>query len=236
MREKVVKTRGRKPKTKTVEKRVEKLLAEGAPAKRKQGRPAQTYDDRPDHIKFIIDSAALGYSPTHIVNLLKARYGETAQEVVTISTIVSYKKRYMHEVAKREKELRAELTSMLPSVRIRHLQRVVERAEEGTPVGVDKDGNVVLRPDHNAVIQAVKELNVMMKDLDAQRGGQQHEIKTQTAIEELKNEIRKHIEQVKGKTGTAELEILTALAQTMQDEEDSNIIEALSQLNAEYTM
>lgn len=237
MREKVIKKKGRKPKNVTVEKRVAKMLSGEEEVKRKPGRPAKTYDTRPDHIKYIIDCAALGYSNTYIVNLLKERFGETAEQVVSISSIVSYKKRYAHEVARREKELRSELTSMLPSVRIRFLQRVIERAEEGTPVGVDKEGNVVLRPEHNSVIQAVKELNAMMRELEAQKSLQQHEIKAQREVEEQKEFIRQTVQKIKTKNpGKTELEILRDLSKEFTDDEDTNINEAFTQLTSEYEM
>jgi len=238
MRNNVVKPRGRKPKKKTVEKRVEKLLTKGEEGKRRPGRPAKTYDERPDHIKFIIDCAALGYSPTHIVNLLKERYGATDERVISISSIMSYKKRYLAEIAQREKELRSELHMMLPSVRIRVLQQVIYDATEGTPVGVDKEGEVVMRKDHNAVIQAVKELNAMMKDLDSQKTVQEHEIKAQREIEELKEVIREHVAEIKTATGESELEIIRRLSTDIAKGKtpDENTLEAFTQLKTEYEM
>jgi DNA-binding transcriptional MerR regulator len=239
MREKVVKKLGRKPKKKTVEKRVEKLLTKGEePPKRKPGRPAKTYDQRPDHIKFIIDCAALGCSPTHIVNLLKERYGAEDEKVISISSIMSYKKRYLSEIAQREKELRSELHTMLPSVRIRILQNVINDAREGSPVGVDKEGNVVMRKDHNAAIQAVKELNAMMKELDSQASVQEYEIKAQREVEEQKAIIREHIAAIKETNGESELEILRRLSKAMQKEaeQDASVGEAFTQLSVEYEM
>jgi hypothetical protein len=237
MIKKTIKPKGRKPKNSTVEKRVQKLLVEGEEKKRPPGRPPTPWDSRPDHVKYIVDCAALGYSNTYIVNLLKERFGETAKEVVTISTIVSYKKRYAHEIERRERELRAELHMMLPSVRIRVLQRVVERSEDGIPVGVTKEGEVVKKPDHQSIIQAVKELNTMMRELEAQKSVQAVEIKAQREIAEQKAFIRETVLKIKAKNPEkTELEILRELSKSFTDEEDLHITEAFEQLTSEYKM
>lgn len=225
--------RGRPPKAKTVEKRIEQALR-GKPVveeKRGPGRPRLDYEDRPEHIRFVIDCFAVGYSPTRVIGLLKEKYGELDERVLGMSTLISYRKKYFSDIQNREKELREELPIILPSMRIRYLQRVVDEASEGTPL-LSKSGEVYLKKDHTVIINAVKEMNAMQRDLDEQRQTSAHEMSVQREVEEQKEVIRQHIAGKMVETGMSALELLKAMADSLVKE----FPEAFEQLKSEYKM
>jgi len=223
--------RGRPPKLSNVEKKVEKELLGKIPEKRKPGRPALDYDDRPEHIRNVIDWSALGYSPTRIVNMLKEKYGATDDRVISIKTVDTYRKRYFVEVQKREKELRAELAVLDPVMRIRYLQRVVDEAFEGTAF-VTKTGDVVVKKDHTSVIQAIKEINAMQKDLESQKSVTAEETRNQREVQEQKEILREFVEEQMTLHSKSALEILQGLT----GEAYSKYNEAIEQLTSEYRM
>lgn len=227
-------TRGRKPSEKTIEKRLETALLSNKPVdepeKPKVGRPAMTYDDRPEHIRFILDCLAVGYSPTRVVNMLRERYGENAEQIVGRTTIISYQKRYFAEIQQRERELRAEIPLMMPSQRMRVLQRIIDEAIDGTIV-FGRDGSQSIKKDYAAAVSAIKELNAMMKSIEDAKPLSDNEVKMQREIEEQKGIIREYIEERQAKSGRSTLEILKEVAGELAD---SGYDEALSQLETEY--
>ncbi len=222
---------GRPPKTSTVENKVEKVLQGKVEEKRKPGRPALNYDDRPEHIRFVIDSTALGYSPTRIVLMLKEKYGATDDRVISVKTIDTYRKRYFAEIEKREKELRAQLPVLEPVMRIRYLQRVVDEALDGQEL-TDKNGLKITRKDYAVVVQAIREINSMQKDLESQKSATVEESKMQREIEEQKEILREYVEKEMERTGKKPLELLKELT----GEAYSKYEEALEQLTSEYRM
>lgn len=232
--EKQKRKRGRPPKIATQESRVEQALrgkVKIEEEKRPIGRPRLDYEDRPEHIRFVIDCAALGYSPSRITALLKEKYGELDDRVLSINTINGYRKRYFSEIQKREKELRSELPIILPSMRIRYLQRVVDEALDGVSM-VAKDGSVYTKKDHNAVIQAVKEINSMQRDLDEQRQTTAQEMSIQREVEEQKEAIRQHVVEQVEITGRTAIEILKDISEGLS----KDYPEAVQQLTSEYRM
>lgn len=231
---------GRPPKAKTVEKRIEQALL-GRPIeqeKRGRGRPRLNYDERPEHIRFIIDCSAMGYSPGRIVALLQEKYGETDDRVIGVRTIDSYRKKYFNEVQQREKELAAELPILAPSMRVRYLQQVVDEASAGVPI-VNKqgqvvvaDGKVVTRKDFTAIIAAVKEINAMQRDLDEQRQSTAKEMSASREIAEQKRVIEEHIAEEVERTGQTAIEILKGMSDSLIKEYP----EAIELLASEYKM
>lgn len=230
------KKRGRPPKTSTIESRVEKALRAAKPIeeleeRRGPGRPKLDYEDRPEHIRFVIDCAAMGYAPSRIQALLKEKYGELDERVIGVRTIETYRKRYFSEIQRRERELRSELPILLPSMRVRYLQQVVDEALAGV-TRVSKTGEPFVVKDHTAAIAAIKEINAMQKDLDSQRQSTAAEISQQREIEEQKEVIRDYVgEQVK-LTGKKPIEILREMSENLTKEYP----EAVEQLVSEYKM
>lgn len=227
---------GRKPGKRGVEKRTEEALIASTKPKDKRvksnvGRKAFTYDNRPEHIKFIIDSAAMGYSSTRIRLLLIERYGEGAEQVVTLSSINTHKKRYAGEINEREKALRSEIAGMLPSNRMRFLQRVIDDAAAGEPF-LDKEGNVYHKQNLPVIVQAVKEMNAMMKDIESQKGVGEDESRVAREISEQKEVIREWVVEQMKLTGRTELEVL----QEVTKELGADYMEAVKELETEYRM
>jgi hypothetical protein len=206
---------------------VEEVIEE----KRPQGRPRLNYEDRPEHIRFVIDCAAMGYSPSRIQALLKEKYGELDERVIGIRTIEGYRKKYFSEVQRRERELRSELPILLPSMRVRYLQQVVDEALVGVNT-VTKTGQVFLRKDFTSAIAAVKEINAMQKDLDSQRQSTATEMSQQREIEEQKELIREFVNEQAQASGKKPLEILKEMSENSFKEYP----EALDQLASEYKM
>ena len=226
MKELVTKKTGRPPKKKTVEKRVEQLLAgKQEPEKPRIGRPPKTYEERPDHIKYIIDCSAVGCSPTAILNLLKERYGDST-EVVSVSTIKSYIKRYGVEILQREKELRTELHLLNPVMRIRYLQRIVDEAFEGQEM-YDRMGNFVgTKKDYSVIVSAIKEMNAMQKEIDAQKPVNDTEARVQREMEEQKRLIDEYVTSLSREKGISKLEALQSITKDFQEHAD--VIELLT--------
>lgn len=227
---------GRPPKISTVESRTERALRAAKPVekldeKRGPGRPKLDYEDRPEHIRFVIDCAAMGYSPSRIQALLKEKYGDLDERVIGIRTIETYRKRYFSEIQRRERELRSELPILLPSMRVRYLQQVVDEALVGVET-VTKEGKVFLRKDFASAISAVKEINAMQKDLDAQRQSTSAEMSQQREIEEQKEIIREFVVEQTQLTGRKPLEILKEMSENSFKEYP----EAIEQLASEYKM
>lgn len=223
--------RGRPPRLSNVEKKTEKELQGKVEEKRKPGRPALNYDDRPEHIRFVIDCAALGYSPTRIVLMLKEKYGATDDRVISVKTIDTYRRRYFNEIEKREKQLRAELPVLEPTIRIRYLQRVVDEALDGQEF-TDKNGLKITRKDYAVVVQAIREINSMQKDLEAQKTATVEETRQQREIEEQKEILREFVEEEVTRTGKKAVEVL----QELTGEAYSKYNEAIEQLSSEYRM
>lgn len=224
---------GRPPKQKTVERRIEQALIgkREVEEKRGPGRPRLDYSELQEHIRFIIDAFAVGYGPTRVIGLLKEKYGELDERVLGMSTLISYRKKYFDRIQKREVELREELPIILPSMRIRYLQRVIDEAEAGVPI-VSKSGEVYLKKDSTAIINAVKEMNAMQKDLDQQRQATSAEISEQRQIEEQKVAIREYVAERMAETGQSALEVLKSMSETL----NKDYPEAVEQLASEYSM
>lgn len=226
--------RGRPPHTSTVEKRVEDALRGKTKEPPKLGRPKLAYEDRPEHIRFVIDCAALGYSSMRIVGMLKEKFGATDDRVIGVRTIDTYRKRYFSEVEKREKELRSQLPILEPVMRIRYLQRIVDDNLDGQEqIGKDGEGGVrQIRKDYNVVVQAIKEINAMQKDLESQKSAAVEDTKRQREVEEQKEILREYVDEQVTKTGKTAIEILHELTGEAYAKYD----EALDQLRSEYRM
>jgi len=232
MRKLVSKKTGRPPKQKTVEKRVEKLLTgKQEPEKPRIGRPPKTYEERPEHIRYIIDCAAIGLTPSKILGLLEEKYGEAAQ-VVSISTIKSYIKRYVGEIIQREKELRVELPLLSPVHRVRYLQKIVDEAFEGQEI-FDRQGNSIgMKKDYSVIVQAIKEMNSMQKDIDAQKTATAAEARMQNEVNEQKAILDEYVTKLAAENGKTKLEVLYDIT----EEFINSAPEALEQLASEYKM
>lgn len=228
---------GRPPKGATVEKRVERALRENKlveelDAKRGPGRPPLAYEDRPEHIRFVIDCAAMGYSPSRIQALMKEKYGDLDDRVIGIRTIEGYRKKYFSQIQQREKEFRIEMPILQPSMRVRYLQQVVDEALNGVE-RLSKTGQVYTVKDHAAAISAIKEINAMQKDLDSQRQSTAVEMSQQREIEEQKEVIREYVsEQMTMHPGKKAIEILREMSDSLTKE----FPEAVEQLVSEYKM
>ena len=230
MRELVTNKTGRPPKQKTVEKRVQALLEGDTPPVKKIGRPAKTYEQRPEHIRYIIDCAAIGYSPTKIVGLLQERYGDAA-EVVTVSTIKSYIKRYILEINKREVELRNEINILNPVMRVRYLQKVIDEAFAGQEI-FDRMGNSIgVKKDHSVIVQAIKEMNAMQKDIDAQKPVTGSEARLEREMNEQKLLIDEYVTRLAEDKNISKLEAIKLITEEFKDYTD-----VIEQLKTDYKM
>lgn len=162
---------GPQPSQATTEKRTEMALL-GQPdvvaaTNKKIGRPRKGFDDLAEHIKYIIDCSAVGYTAQSIVNLLKTKYGEESEHIMSRQGVYDCQKRYMMFIVQREREIRAELPIISPVVRMRVLQEVIEEGKEGVD-RVSKSGEIYKAKDFQSVIAAIKELNAMQKLINEQ--------------------------------------------------------------------
>ena len=230
MNELVTKKTGRPPKKKTVERRVEKLLQGKQEPEKRIGRPPKTYEERPEHIRYIIDCAALGLPPSKIVALLQERYGDSA-EVVTVSTIKSYIKRYIGEINRREVELRSEIKILNPVMRVRYLQKVIDEAFEGQEI-FDRQGNSIgVKKDHSVIVQAIKEMNSMQKDIDSNKPVSDSEARMQREMEEQKKLIDDFVTRMASDKSISKLEALKLITEDFGEYAD-----VIQELASDYKM
>lgn len=226
--------RGRKPSPKTAAKRTEKeLLGQTEVVKsfnkttKQGGRPRKGLNELAEHVKYIIECTAMGYTAPSIVKLLVTKYGENAEQLMSKQGVLDHQKRYMTYVRQRERELRAEVPILSPAARAQYLQDVVDKAlVDGIPMST-RTGVLYTHYDLQAAIAAIKEMNAMQKSIDSQT-----ERITDPAVEfeNQKEVIREYIATELDKGNKNVPEILAELRRELEEE----YAKAIEEVTLEY--
>lgn len=225
------KTPGRKPSKAREEKDTELILLGQQDFKGYwqpyMGKKLTPYDSYPEHIKFTIDCSALGYTAGSIVGLMKEKYGEGSDKVLTIQKIIAYQKRFIDDIERRRKELRVEIPIISPVARLHYLQEVVTKGLDGV-TKYTKTGEQYTDYELGVVIQAVKEMNSMQKVFDDQMKLSEQEMKQMAQLEEEKRVIREYIAEMKAKPeneGKTDMDILKMLTPTLIEDYEASVKE-----------
>lgn len=121
-------------------------------------RQKTPYEDRPEHVQFMIDCLAAYMTPQQVVNALITKYGEDAR--IKRETVKVYAKRYAGDVLRRRRELSVELPIMNPIARFKYLQDIVEKAMGGV-TRESKKGELYETLELANAVAAIREVNVM---------------------------------------------------------------------------
>lgn len=175
----------------------------------------KTYKDLPENVKFILDTSALGYSPSHIQKLMKDKYGDDSSLVASQTLIVHYRRTYIDMVMERERELRQQIPIVSPVARMQYLQDVATKGLMGE-TRWSKDGEPYQVYELPSVIAAIKEMNVMQRTLQEQKNITEQELAEAREIDRQKRMILQYIAEKKEETGKTEGEILNEITDELK--------------------
>lgn len=225
--------RGRQPGLKGLQKKMEAMLV-GQIAEITSKVPHKQAIDAPEHVRFVIDTTAMGFSARYIIKLMKDKYGETAEQILNVPQIMNIQRHYFDYIEARRRELRVDIPITNPVSRVQYLQEVIDKALGGV-TKFSKDGKEYTDYELGTVIQAVKEMNAMQKILDDQKSVSEQELRVMREIEEQKQTIREYIaEQKKLYPNKSELELLREVTSTLAEDYEAVLQQMEEEMRTKY--
>jgi hypothetical protein len=95
------------------------------------GRPRTGYDEKPEHIQFLIDCFACYYSSWKVFKALQERYKNDEDCQLSLSTVKTHRQKYLPLIIERRKEISQEIPILDPHQRWLYAQELYEMATEG---------------------------------------------------------------------------------------------------------
>ena len=114
-----------------------------------------TYNDKPEHIKFIIDCYAAYFSGNKIYRAMQVKYKDDTDKLVSLSTIHSYRQSLLPLILERRKELAIQIPIIDPTQRFQYAQELYDMATDGIEART-LTGESYMKYDIKAGVSALK--------------------------------------------------------------------------------